>query len=66
MTKPSGAGKDGQSLSRMKVSILFGVKYLLAAIEWDASAPGIHDDFFNKVCSMQLNGLFLTFPLVKF
>lgn len=59
MPKPSDAGKQRKPLSRMRSSILLGMKFFLVVIDWNAGVSGLHEDFSSKGCSMQLNILFL-------
>lgn len=58
-TKLSGAERQRQPLNRMRVSILCGANFLLAANDRGASAAGLHVDFPSKSCFMQFNGRFL-------
>lgn len=59
MTKPCNVDWQRQSLSWMRVSILYDLNSLLAAIERKAGVIGLHVEISGKGCSTQLNDLFL-------
>lgn len=59
MTLDGGVFEQIQSPSLIRVSNLRFVKSFLAAIELNASVPGLHTNFFNMDYSMQFNGYFL-------
>lgn len=43
----------------MRVCIICGVNFLLAATDWDANVPGLHVAIFSNAYFLQLNVLFL-------
>lgn len=58
-SKPGGIVEQGQVLDQMRSTILCCVNFLLAAIDWYDGSPGVHVDVSSKLCSVQLNCLFL-------
>lgn len=52
MKKPNGIAELREPLSRMKVSILRRVNFLLAVIYHDAGVPELHVDFSSIGCFM--------------
>lgn len=55
MTKRGGNEEHRQPLQNVKFSTRRGMNTLLAAIYRDTSVSGLDEEFFCKVCSMQLD-----------
>lgn len=58
MAKSGAILEQRQSLKQIRVSILCGVKFLLAATDREAGILGLHVNVSSKGCFVQWNGLF--------